>query len=126
MTEDNEAEAKERGPQDHWTTEGALEHYGKKYVVQRGHLVEELLPEKNYWLETFCLGVEEPPQNTPETLQDKPEVVSKIDDKEILPTEISQEQENGILKHRGRPRKTEDFSRVTDWRRRKEQQGRLF
>lgn len=48
------------------------------------------------------------------------EVVSKIPDKDILPTGDIQAQDNGIMKHRGRPQKSGEVSRTTAWRRRKD------
>ena len=47
--------------------------------------------------------------------QTKAEVVSEIVDKEIIPASGAK----GIMKQRGRPRKTGEVSRVTAWRRRK-------
>lgn len=54
------------------------------------------------------------------------ESVSKILDKEILPVAGIQAQVIGIMKQRGRPRKTGEISRSTAWRREKEKQGVLL
>lgn len=45
--------------------------------------------------------------------------VSKIPDSVISPVLTTPIQNKGIMKHRGRPRKAGEVSRVTEWRRRK-------
>lgn len=65
-------------------------------------------------------GVTETSQDTGHAGGEGREVVSKIPAKEIIPAENIQPQDNGIMKQRGRPRKTGEVSRVTAWRREKE------
>lgn len=97
-------------PQDSWSRDGFIfTHYGQKYGLTKN-------------LGTACLGgVTETSQDAPLSAQEAQDIVSKIPEKEIMPSNNIQAQDNGIMKQRGRPRKTGEVSRVTAWRREKEQ-----
>lgn len=77
---------------------------------------------------TCCNGPEETPPNHDDSPQDVEKPVSKLMQVESVGVDDSQTQNGGSyettkIKHPGgRPRKTEDISRVTDWRRRKEKE----
>lgn len=78
---------------------------------------------RDYWTPEgiFVLGGKaEPSLDGIEGSCSKQDDVSKIPDKGIIPTDSIQEGKTGIMKQRGRPRKTGVISRVTAWRREKE------
>lgn len=93
---------------DYWTPEGVFIFGGKKDANDES-------------LRIICLrDVVEPSLYGSESSYSKQNVVSKIPDKGIIPTDNIQAGKTGIMKQRGRPRKTGVISRVTAWRREKE------
>lgn len=66
--------------------------------------------------------------NAPDNQPERQEPVSKIPDNDIPLTDDIQEQPDGIMKHRGRPKKEGKISRTTRWRRQKDGnlQGVMF
>ena len=91
---------------DHWEGNDAVYiHYGKRYTT--------VIIDGNVGI--ACLGAV---QKAGDTKQAVPEPVSKII--------VNTIDEEVIMKQRGRPKKEDNLSRVTKWRREKEEQGILL
>ena len=95
---------------DCWEPGGYVyQHYGKRYVttITDGKV---------------NIGCLETVQKPADSKQGEPQPISKI----ILDVPDEVPGEEVIMKQRGRPKKTENLSRVTKWRREKEEQGILL
>lgn len=120
-------------PDDRWVKNNMVFiHYGKGYCITDtgaqiciGPVDDKGNPMK------VKTGATENCQNPPENAGNGENSVSKLpDDINHANDNIHIQNDGGVLKHDkhpgGRPRKKEGYSRVTDWRRRKEKQGVLL